>query len=351
VLISREGEVKLTDFGLARSRDRQVRSSAGIKGTFAFMSPEQATGLHVDARTDVFAAGVVLYACILGRSPFEGDGPLQTLERVRAAEVPRLSERGFPARLDDVFARALAREPAARFVNASQFREELEALAETTHVRPSAAELIDRVATLAPVQPTSRPAMKPPFAGDDVPVLPAIGEARQAGTQRLLPDKGRLRGARKLSIAIATVLLVGSAVLLWRHRRGPGAPAMTGRAPQATGRSARLTTQRPAESPAASPSHLPKPLPLPAASTSPSRHLVSRPPVRQAFLTISVDPWAYVRIDGAAQGTTPLKNLPISPGQHEVVLENPPLGVTRARLVHLDAGAHQTLIEDLTAMR
>ena len=82
MLLSFEGEVKLTDFGIARSRDAR-RPTGGISGTIPFMSPEQARGEPVDLRSDVFSAGVVLYALLSGECPFGEEDTGGTLEQVR----------------------------------------------------------------------------------------------------------------------------------------------------------------------------------------------------------------------------------------------------------------------------
>ena len=82
VLLSFEGEVKLTDFGVARSRDAN-RPTVGISGTIPFMSPEQARGDRVDPRSDVFSAGVLLYALLSGECPFGEEDTERTLEQVR----------------------------------------------------------------------------------------------------------------------------------------------------------------------------------------------------------------------------------------------------------------------------
>jgi serine/threonine-protein kinase len=124
VLLSWEGEVKLTDFGVAKFR-RHDESGAGLKGNLAYMAPEQARGDEVDARADVFALGVVLYEAIAGNNPFVGRQPLETLARVRDGDVPPLPRNLAPAALADVVARATARDPQQRYATAAALREAL----------------------------------------------------------------------------------------------------------------------------------------------------------------------------------------------------------------------------------
>src|SRR5438132_347275 len=89
VLVSFDGAVKLIDFGIAKAERRLQETQSGIlKGKFSYMSPEQVRGGPVDHRSDVFAAGVLLWELICGRKLFTGDSDLAVLEKVRKGEVP-----------------------------------------------------------------------------------------------------------------------------------------------------------------------------------------------------------------------------------------------------------------------
>ena len=87
VLVSFEGEVKLTDFGVARSRDAR-RPMVGISGTIPFMSPEQTRGEPVDLRSDVFSAGVLLYTLLAGECPFGEEDTGETLFEIQQLPLP-----------------------------------------------------------------------------------------------------------------------------------------------------------------------------------------------------------------------------------------------------------------------
>jgi serine/threonine protein kinase len=125
VLVSFEGEVKLVDFGIARAASRAHATEAGIiKGKFGYMSPEQALGQPVDARSDVFAAGILLYEMLTLERLFAGGTEVVTLERVKRADVPtpsRINSR-LPPELDAIVFKALARDPAERYQSAAQMR-------------------------------------------------------------------------------------------------------------------------------------------------------------------------------------------------------------------------------------
>jgi tetratricopeptide (TPR) repeat protein/tRNA A-37 threonylcarbamoyl transferase component Bud32 len=130
ILVSFEGEVKLTDFGIAKAASVvEPTSDAGVvKGKYAYMSPEQAQGRAVDGRSDLFSLGLVLYELLSGDNPFYDEASVyETLARVRAGRVPPLGDRRpeLPAELVAIVERALAPEPADRFEDAGSFYQAL----------------------------------------------------------------------------------------------------------------------------------------------------------------------------------------------------------------------------------
>lgn len=125
LLIAPDGQLKVTDFGLA-ARPGQGGSAAG---TPAYMAPEQMRGAPADARADLYAAGVVLYQLLTGRLPFEGNAGA-VVQQALAAVAPPPSQRrpALGTRFDALLARALAREVARRFQDAGQFAADLAAV-------------------------------------------------------------------------------------------------------------------------------------------------------------------------------------------------------------------------------
>lgn len=118
ILISRDGEVKIIDFGIARATGRVAKTMTGrIQGKVCYMSPEQATGKSVDSRSDIFSMGVVLYEMLTGVRVFQGDSDLQSLDYVRQCEVapPSSINPEIPPELDAIVLRALVADRQARY--------------------------------------------------------------------------------------------------------------------------------------------------------------------------------------------------------------------------------------------
>jgi eukaryotic-like serine/threonine-protein kinase len=128
VLVDREGRVKVTDFGIARAGTSQMTEAGSIVGTAQYLSPEQARGGEVDQRSDLYSLGVVLYELLTGKTPFEGDTPVEiAMKHLSAAPTPPSQLRkDVPRDLDMVVMRALAKDPADRYQSADEMETDLE---------------------------------------------------------------------------------------------------------------------------------------------------------------------------------------------------------------------------------
>jgi serine/threonine protein kinase/tetratricopeptide (TPR) repeat protein len=129
VLLSNEGEVKLTDFGIAKARTlaQSVTDVGIVKGKYAYMAPEQIMGKAVDARADVFAAGVLLYEALAGVNPFQTNSHYDTLQRIRSGDVTPIEQLvvDVPAEVARVVRTAMAYEPDQRYPTAGHLYEDL----------------------------------------------------------------------------------------------------------------------------------------------------------------------------------------------------------------------------------
>jgi serine/threonine-protein kinase len=130
VMITPDGSVKVMDFGIARAVAQStatVTQTAAVMGTAQYLSPEQARGEKVDARSDLYSAGVVLYELLTGQPPFQGDSPVAVAyQHVREdAAPPSDIESDLPGDVDAVVMKALAKNPANRYQTAGEMTDDL----------------------------------------------------------------------------------------------------------------------------------------------------------------------------------------------------------------------------------
>ena len=152
VLLSWEGEVKLTDFGIAKARTTVAdENEVGVlKGKYAYMSPEQALGREVDGRSDLYAVGIVLYETLSGVNPFIAPSAYDTLKRVRDGQVRALEELlpAVPEELAVIVRRAMAYSVEERHSNAGRLYEDLSQFLYASGRRVGAHELSEYLADL-----------------------------------------------------------------------------------------------------------------------------------------------------------------------------------------------------------
>lgn len=243
ILISYEGEVKVVDFGIARAATKVHETRAGvIKGKFGYMSPEQACGEAVDARSDIFAVGILLYEMLTLERLFFAENDAVVIDRVKRADVPTPSSvnPALPPQLDAILFKALARDPAARYQTAGEMRTDLSRLLFSLRDVPSsqtlslymkmvfAEEIQERIALRAsePPAPVIQPQMAQPPASVQAPVAPdsLLAEAQQAADQNLMlledgeldDDFSYMRAGRRIrwmiTLVILTVLIGGGLI-------------------------------------------------------------------------------------------------------------------------------------------
>ncbi len=129
VFVTYDGHTKLVDFGIAKAALSSTETEVGVlKGKVAYMSPEQAMGSRIDARSDLFPMGIVLWELVTGQRLMTGDNAANTLHRLMNEPIPLLSRvvPGTDSGLERIVARALEKEPARRFQSAAEMREALE---------------------------------------------------------------------------------------------------------------------------------------------------------------------------------------------------------------------------------
>jgi serine/threonine-protein kinase len=166
VMITDAGQVKVMDFGIARAvseNSATVAHTSGIVGTAQYFSPEQAKGESVDARTDLYSAGVLLYEMLAGRPPFKGESAVSVAyQHVSEAVVPPSEyDPNVSAEMDSVIVRALAKDRNERFQSAEEFREHLLA-AYTVILENTPAELPAHALAFEPEPEVETPSIELP---------------------------------------------------------------------------------------------------------------------------------------------------------------------------------------------
>ena len=122
IMLTREGRAKIADFGIARVDNTNLTQTGMVAGTAAYMSPEQFSGSQVDARSDIYACGVMLYSMLTGERPYAGTGLTDIMYKVLTTEAPSPSGvAGVPQAFDAVIKQAMAKLPEDRFQSASAF--------------------------------------------------------------------------------------------------------------------------------------------------------------------------------------------------------------------------------------
>jgi eukaryotic-like serine/threonine-protein kinase len=184
IMVRADGYVKVLDFGLAkltepeRPLDREaatkmLHTSPGmVMGTFAYMSPEQARGLPVDARTDVWSLGVVLYEMLSGQRPFAGETPTDVIVSIVEREPLPLSKftAEAPAELERITAKTLSKDRQARYQTAGDLLTDLKSLKRVLEIGAEVRPQKHPTATMPAIATTKRPAITSrsfPFAGNN----------------------------------------------------------------------------------------------------------------------------------------------------------------------------------------
>src|SRR5262245_7962989 len=233
VLVSFEGEVKLADFGVARSRDVR-RPTIGISGTIPFMSPEQTRGEPLDLRSDVFSAGVLLYALLAGECPFGEEDSGTTLYEIQLCRYrsPGGVERAHI--FDPLLRRAIALRPEDRFASAGAFADAIDELMFAQGWRGGAAALRDRLRATFPNERERLNALfdpgkrreglavtRAPSAREGTLLQPVVAAAPAAEPPRRRTvvaaevPPARTGGRILTAVGVAAALAAGGIVWLW----------------------------------------------------------------------------------------------------------------------------------------
>jgi serine/threonine-protein kinase len=218
VMLTTDGQSKIADFGIARIESSSMTQAGTVLGTPAYMSPEQFMGQVVDARTDIYSSGVLLYQLLTGERPFEG-GMSAIMHKALNTDPPLPSQITVtcPPAFDGVVRKAMAKRPEARFQSATEFLEALQAAAAGRPLAAAAlAEAEDSEATM--VAPSQR---RPAAAAAPAPSRPVPPPAAA------VPDVAPKRPALLMiaGVVAVVVLLLGGGAWFFLFRGSAPAPS------------------------------------------------------------------------------------------------------------------------------
>ncbi len=327
VLISRAGETKLADFGIAKAiESAAATASKSVQGKIPYMSPEQMRGEAVDARSDLFSLGVVLFEAVAGVRPFDGAHDVETMQRIVEGQRRALAEvaPSTPVELQEVIENLIAIHPENRTPSASQLVEELGVLGPPPQVRRKLASMVEAQrggpSTRMHVRARSD---EPDTELSRAPELPAVPHV-QGG-----PNKAHGKRRRAVLALAAVVSLV--AVLATAESFGllgfSGSDDPSAESPEAV---APTTSTDRFEHEAPTTSKDKEAVDTGTSTTPPSR----------GWIHVVVQPWGNVWIDSVWMGRAPVKAR-VTKGRHvvEVGRELP----SEKRVVRVEAGARKTL--------
>jgi len=286
IFLSRDLKPKLLDFGtaLAPVSEPMPKGTRQLVGTPNYMSPEQARGESLDARSDIFSLGTILYELLAGRRAFDGRTVDETLDRVMDG-VPKPVEKirpDTPPALAQIVRKAMSPNPADRYQKASDLRNALAEFVDGS--RPASVDSTSAAAT--PHAAVPAPSRGPLFFGVALLALLGVG-----GVALFMPQRGPAPAATETATPVPIV-----------PPMVPPPPAVDA-APSSTATNGADATK--AESKAA------------------ARKRVEPIPVRDGTVTVAVAPWGEVVVDGSVQGVSPpLTQVTLPPGPHTIEIRN-----------------------------
>jgi serine/threonine protein kinase len=334
ILLSRSGETKLADFGIAKAIDNAaVTASRSAKGKIPYMSPEHMRGEAVDGRTDLFSLGVVLFEAVARVRPFDGAHDIETMRRILDGDRLSLSDTApdVPAPLREVIERLITVDLDARTPSATRLIEELAAVAPPPQVRRRLASTVEghrggpktRLHVRAREEERDTELSRPPALGRS-----AAEQAAASAPQRTVPKRGR---AVMLASAVLALLITVAAVLVSESGTVTAPVSESVTAPVSTSVSVPESESVPVPvSPReADTSQRPRGAPAPSPAS-----------VGKGWVHVVVQPWGDVWFGEKYMGRAPVK-APLSQGRH-VIKAGRDFPI-QTRVVRVEAGAHQEI--------
>jgi serine/threonine-protein kinase len=341
ILLSRSGETKLADFGIAKALDNvKVTASRSAKGKIPYMSPEHMRGEVVDARADLFSLGVVLFEAVTGVRPFDGAHDVEIMQRILDGNRRTLKEiePQVSTPLREIIERLIEVDRDARTPSAACLIEELATVAPPPRVRRALASTVEgqREGPRARLHVRAREEERDTDLSRPPPPLRAVAEHDEVPVR----PTARKRGRPLLLAGSLLALLVAAATGSQWLRQSAQAPAPASVPAPAP---ASVPTPAPAFVPAPAPASVPAPTPkvMPTPVAMPAPAVAPAPPrSRKGWLQIVVQPWGNVWIDGVSMGRAPVKAR-LRKGRH--VIEAGRDLPSQTRVVQVAAGSRKEI--------
>jgi len=353
VLLSREGAVKLADFGIAKQTSGDQATASGIKGKVPYMAPEQALGGRIDARTDLFALGVMSFELLTGRRPFDGPTELATLSNLAADRRPDLAPLAphAPPALVALVEQLLAPAPDARPESAAALLDVLSAHAPPLRARRALGVMVERarvpsdasvedvpssvmVVARTPGTDVATPAAPSPAlaAPLDLPAPAGTRAAAHPATPAHAPRVPPRRAVFTLFL-LGIVVIAGLTFALLR-----GSIPLPARPPAAAHPASPRSVPRRADS---EPDSAHRPTVTAVPTTAPADVAAAPPTTRRGTLVVTAYPWGFVEIDGRALGRAPVRAI-LDEGEHRVRVRAE--GTVKTRRARVVAGETREVI-------
>jgi len=346
ILLSRAGEVKIADFGVARVID-ELSGQFDLVGKWGYMAPEQTLGGSADPRSDIFAVGVVIQELLTGRQVFRNRDD-RFRRQLEHPPPPSLLRPDLPHALDLAVARAMAQEPARR-PTADELLHALNEVCLAVKVMPTPMDVARAVEPIARPREAEAEVLDAALQGElaaagvsaspervtqaspcgpEIELSPAASAqattiiARRgtddtglplwASETVVRPPPSRRNHLRLAVAAVAVAVLAAGAMAVWELLAPSGAPATVARDSRAPAPvpDARLPDARPTG---------------PGPDLRPAPRRVASPRERYGEIQLHVEPWAYVYFRGKKVGEAPLRGLRLPRGRHRLTLVNPVL--------------------------
>lgn len=310
IMVLRNGNVKITDFGIAQMSSGSRTQIGIILGSPKYMSPEQVSGKHLDGRSDIFSLGAVLQELLTGKPAFgNSDSTLTTIMFKILNEMPAPPTQGnstIPAAFDYIVARALAKDPESRY--------------------PSAREMANDLRNFKDLKSTISPAARTkPVASD--------GDETQVLDINKISLPSRQQHGKKLIVVAIAVILFAITVQFVKFKQKPDAPIVIAEKSPPALAAPTPVKQLPPVAEERSAEH--------DTPTTTDKPKIAAPAV--ASLGLAILPWGEVFIDGKSRGPSPpLKELKLPAGKHQIEIRNTNFPVYRQTVI-MKTGSSQKI--------